>query len=86
MYSKFAEQAWNDKGKKIEGKYVLGKKSARNFAKEVLANWKGLTPEENESYLAQNFDTIWAQYDNSPKKESGMLTFEQAAKFMADLA
>lgn len=51
MFKKYAEQAWDEKGHQIEGKKALSKKGAQKFATEVLANWKKLTAEENESYI-----------------------------------
>ena len=35
----------------IKDQKVLGKKGARKFSHEVLANWKKFSSEEDESYL-----------------------------------
>ena len=67
MFRKYAEQAWDQKGHKLEGQMNLTKKGARKLAHEVLQNWKGLTNEENDSYIAQNFDSIWSKFDNANK-------------------
>ena len=85
MFKKYAEQAWDEKGHQIEGKKALSKKGAMKFASEVLASWKKLTQEENESYIQQNFDNIWSKFDTSPKKDMGMLNMETATKFMMEL-
>lgn len=70
----------------IKDAKVLSKKGARKFSLEILENWKKFTPEENESYLLQNFETIWNNYDNSEGKGTGMLNLELAEKFMKELA
>ena len=41
-FGKFSEQAWDDKGKQIEGKKVLSKKGTIKFSKEILENWNKL--------------------------------------------
>ena len=84
-FKKYAEQAWDEKGNQIKGQISLSKKGAQKFAAEVLQNWKGLTKEENESYIAQNFENIWSNNVSSAKKDMGMLNLEQACKFMGEL-
>ena len=61
MFTKYSEQSWDEKGNPIAGQFVLSKQGARKFASEVLAKWLNLNSEEDESYLQQNFDNIWAQ-------------------------
>jgi hypothetical protein len=50
-FLKFAEQAWDNKGNQIPESKVLSSKSTKKFSKEILANWKKLDDESNESYL-----------------------------------
>lgn len=58
-FLRYAEQAWDDKGQPLKDTKVLSKKSAEKFSRDVLSNWKKLTSEENESYLQQNFESIF---------------------------
>ena len=51
VFNKFAEQAWDQSGHPIENVKVLTKKNLIRFSEDVLANWKKLTPEENDSYI-----------------------------------
>ena len=51
IFNRNAEQAWDEKGTKLEGIKVLTKKESIKFAQEILSNWKKLSPEENESYI-----------------------------------
>lgn len=51
VYKKFAEQAWDTNGKPIPNLKVLSQTGAKKFSKEVLANWKKLSQEENDSWI-----------------------------------
>ena len=62
IFQKFAEQAWDDKGNPIPDKKVLSQKSTKKFAKIILAQWKQLDDEANDSYIEQNFDDTWNKF------------------------
>ena len=51
IFKRYSEQAWDKTGKPVGDTKVLSKKNAMKFSKDVLANWKKLSEEENESYI-----------------------------------
>ena len=61
-FQKYAEQAWDDKGNPIPEKKVLSQKSTKKFSKIILAQWKQLDEESNDSYIEQNFDDTWTKF------------------------
>ena len=63
LFNRLGEQAWDEKGNKIDGVKVLTPKETKKFAMQVLANWKRLTPEENESYIEQNYEEIYSKQE-----------------------
>ena len=60
-FNQYAEQAWSQKGEPIQGMKVLSEKNCVKFAQDVLAKWKKLTKEENDSYIEQNFKEIFSK-------------------------
>ena len=67
LFNKMGEQAWDEKGNKLDGVKVLTPKETKKFAMQVLADWKRLTPEENDSYIEQNFDEIYNRQEFDKK-------------------
>ena len=51
-FNQYSEQAWDDKGNKIEDLKVLSKKGAAKMSKDVLTSWKkDLDEEAVDSYI-----------------------------------
>ena len=51
LFNKYSEQAWDEKGQKIENLKVLSKKGATKMSRDVLASWNKLNKEEIDSYI-----------------------------------
>ena len=49
---------------------MLSQKSSKKFSKIILAQWKQLDEEANDSYIEQNFDDTWNKF---AKEQGGML-------------
>ena len=47
---------------------IISKDKAYLAAEKAIEKWRGLSGDDNQKYLKENFENVWAQHDINNKK------------------